>query len=429
MATSQDEQAAPVGILARCDSWLGLEPLDLWFAGLRAALLAAGIAWRALAPDWTRAPGLPILSLFFVFSVALYLLNALRPGRIATLYRVALVFDLGIVFFLVRITGGFASELHLAYTLLIAVHAFYFGLATGLGAAAASIGLYALAGDWPPPMPAFVIRIAFDALVGLCLGLLSEHKRRQGELLRQHQEQLIHFDRVAMVGELAAGLAHELRNPLAGVSGALHVLGSQYESGDERLVLLTDVQAQIARMNKTLSDLLQLARPRPPQLTIVDINAVLLHSLLFVAQGGVEIVRELKRNLPPLLVDANLLHQAFLNILVNAKQAMPRGGRVTLRTRLQETDGRVVEVEISDTGAGIAREHLGQVFRPFFTTKAQGTGLGLPIAARIVEQHGGRIAVDSVPGEGTTFTITLPTFPSRRPAEGVQDYAIQGADS
>ncbi len=424
---SPDGGSARAGFLTRCGTWLGLEPIDLWFAGLRAALLIAGLAWRALEPDWTRAPQVSILTVFFVFSIVLYLLNAVRPGRIALLYRVALVFDLGLVFLLVRMTGGFASELHLGFALLIAVHAFYFGLATGLGAAAAAIGLYALAGDWPPPMPTFVIRVAFYAFVGLCLGLLSEHKRQQGAILRQQQEQLVHFDRVAMVGELAAGLAHELRNPLAGISGALHVLSRQYESGDERHLLLADVQAQIGRMNKTLSDLLQLARPRAPQLTIVDVNALLSHGLRFVLQGGVEIVQELQRHLPPLLADANLLHQAFLNILVNAVQAMPHGGRLTVRTRLEEANGRVVHVEISDTGAGIAREHVGRIFQPFFTTKAQGTGLGLAIAARIIEQHDGRIAVDSVLGESTTFTITVPASPNRSGPEGVQGHAIQSA--
>ena len=116
--------AAVPGRVIRWRRRIGLEPLDYWFAGLRMVALLAGFAWWALEPDWTRAPQLPILGAFFVFTVALYLLNALRPGRIATLYRVALVFDLGVVFFLARITGGFTSDLHLAFILLIALHAF-----------------------------------------------------------------------------------------------------------------------------------------------------------------------------------------------------------------------------------------------------------------------------------------------------------------
>lgn len=388
---------------------LGLEPLDLWFAGLRAGTLAVGIAWWALAPDWTRAPQAPLLAMFFVFSVGLYLLNAVRPGRLRTLYRVALVFDLGVVFFLVLITGGYESDLELAFILLIALHAFYFGLTTGIATATAAMALYALAVSWPPPMPGFPLRLAFFALVGVCMGVLSEQARRQREALQEQQEQLIRSDRLATVGELAAGLAHELRNPLAGIAGALRVLGSQLPPDEGRQVLLSDVQAQIVRMNKTLTDLLDHARPAEPRRISIDINALLEHSLRFFPRGNIEIVRDFETPLPALSADPNLLHQAFLNILVNARQAMPAGGRLTLKTRLAETPHRRVHVRISDTGVGIDREHLSRIFQPFFTTKSQGTGLGLAIASRVVEQHGGRVTVESSPGAGTTFTIALPT--------------------
>ncbi len=403
---------------------LALEPVDLWFLGLRAATLAAGGAWWALEPDWTRAPQLPILVAFFAFSVWLYVFNAVRPGRIPVLYRVALGFDLAIVFFLVRITGGFASDLHLAYILLIALHAFYFGLVTGLAAAAASIGLYALAGDWPPPMPGFLLRIAFFALVGLCMGLVSEQARRHREALEQQQEQMIRSDRLATVGELAAGLAHELRNPLAGIAGTLRVLSDQLPADDPARPLLADVQAQIVRMNKTLTDLLQHARPAEPQRIAIDINALLDQSLRFMPRGNIETVRRFDESLSPVRVDPNLLHQAFLNILVNARQAMPHGGRLTLITCADRARAQSVRVIISDTGLGIAREHLDRIFQPFFTTKSQGTGLGLAIAARIIEQHGGRILVESAPGQGTAFTIVLPQEPAHERATS-DDYAFQ----
>lgn len=392
----------------RVGRWLNLEPLDLWFLGLRAATLAAGFAWWLLVPDWIRAPQLPILSMFFVFSVGLYVLNALQPGRLRILYRVALVFDLGVVFFLVRITGGWASDLHLAYILLIALHAFYFGIVTGLATASASVLLYALAGDWPPPMPEFALRTAFFGLVGFCMGGLSEQAHRRREELEQQQERLIRSDRLATVGELAAGLAHELRNPLAGIAGALHVLGGQLGQDDERRSLITDVEAQIARMNRTLTDLLQHARPVKPERTAVDVNDLLEQSLRFVPRTNIEVVRHLDGSLPLLDLDPNLIHQAFVNILVNARQAMPHGGRLTLRTAYVNGTRRVVEITIADTGVGIAPEHATRIFDPFFTTKPQGTGLGLAITARVIEQHGGRIGVQSAPGRGTVFTVTLP---------------------
>lgn len=405
--------SAKIVDIERWERRLALEPLDLYFLALRAATLTAGIAWWVLADDWTRAPQLPVLGAFLVFSVWLYLFNALRPGRIAVLYRVALGFDLAVVFFLVRITGGFASDLHLAYILLIALHAFYFGLATGVAASGAAIGLYALAGDWPPPMPSFLLRIGFFALVGVCMGLVSEQARQRRAALEQQQEQMIRSDRLATVGELAAGLAHDLRNPLAGIAGALHVLSDQLPADDLARPLLADVQGQIVRMNKTLTDLLQHARPGEPQRILVDLNALLDQSLRFLPRGNIEVVRQFDGSLPPLRVDPNLLYQAFLNILVNARQAMPQGGRLTVVTGPAAAPGRAVQVVISDTGVGIAPEHVDRIFQPFFTTKGQGTGLGLAIAARVVEQHGGRILVDSAPSQGATFTILLPHEPAR----------------
>jgi signal transduction histidine kinase len=414
----------------RLERWgmrLGLQPLDEWFLGLRAAVFLAGVVWWALARDGVDAPPLSLLGAFLGFSVLLYAANAIRPGHIDRCYRVALVFDLVFVFFLVRITGGFASDLHLAFILLVALHAFYFGLPTGLVTAGVAAGLYALAGAWPPPMPGFALRVAFLALVGLCMGVVGEQARRRQSALERQQEQLMRSDRLATVGELAAGLAHELRNPLAGISGALHVLGSQLDTGDERRALLGDVNAQITRMNKTLTDLLQHARPARAQRIAVEINALVDQSLRFLPHGQIEIVRRLDQSLPFVNVDPNLLHQAFLNILVNARQAMPHGGRLTVETRSRPGNGPAIEIRVTDTGTGIPPDHLRRIFQPFFTTKAQGTGLGLAIAARAVEEHGGRIAVQSAVGRGTTFTIALPVTPAGD-GERSEAYVIPSAD-
>ena len=411
---------------AQTGHWLGLDTLDLSFAGLRTVTLAAGVAWWAFARDDSHAPPLWILIMFLVFSVALYLLNGIRPGHLAILYRVALVFDVSVVFFLTRATGGFASEMYLGFVLLIALHAFYFGLVTGVTTALGSSVLYTFAGDWPLPMPAFALRTGFFLLVGLCMGLLSEAARRQREALEQRQEQLMRSDRLATVGELAAGLAHELRNPLAGIAGALRVLESQMRVHDERLAILADVQSQITRMDKTLTDLLRHARPAEPERRPVDVSLLLEQSLRFMPRGNIEIAQYFDPLVPALHVDPDLLHQAFLNVVVNARQAMPHGGRLGVRTRFRATTHPVVEVIISDTGIGIAPEQLTQIFQPFFTTKPQGTGLGLAIAARVIEQHGGRIAVESTPAVGTTFTITLPVGPGAE-TQRSHHYAFESA--
>jgi signal transduction histidine kinase len=412
-------------VTTRLNTWrhsLRLEPLDAWFLGLRIAALGAGIVWWAVgaASATTRvspaSPQLRTLAAFFAFTVALYVTNTLAPGHIALLYRVALVFDLFIVFGLVRVTERYASDLYLAFVLLIALHAFYFGISTGILAAVAAGAVYALAVDWPPPVPGFPLRVAFFGLVGVCMGGLAEQAHRRQVVLEHQQEQLLRSDRLATVGEMAVGLAHELRNPLAGMAGALHVLEDQLDRDDDRHSLFADVQSQIVRMNNTLSDLLQHARPATPQRIAVDINDLVEQSLRFIPRDAVEVVRRYDRALPSVWVDTTLIHQALLNMLVNAHQAMPHGGRLTVVTRLGARRELPVEVSIDDTGSGIEPEHLRRVFQPFFTTKAQGTGLGLAIAARIVEQHGGRISVESKIGAGSTFTVALPPAPppSRR---------------
>jgi signal transduction histidine kinase len=418
--------------------WQGLAPMDCWLAALRGAALLGGAAWGLVHPldhSFDSEAHRQVVWLFVAFaaySALLYLVNALRPGRLLLLYRIAMLLDLAFIFILVRLTGGMTSNFYLAFFLLIALHAFYFGLATGMAVATFASLIYPFADVWPPPIALsdLALRVGFFFLVGFCMGGLAERERRERrrveqlnrELqerqahLREAQEQLIRSERLATVGELAAGLAHDLRNPLAGVSGALHVLASQSPPDDPRQALLTEIQAQIARMNKTLTDLLRHARPPTPQRLPLNVNEVVDQALSFlpVASGSkIEVVKRLQPGLPSLRLDPNLLHQALLNVLVNGRQAMPEGGRLTVSTCFPRNllgKESVVEVAIADTGPGIANEDLPRIFQPFFTTKVQGTGLGLAIAARIVEQHGGRIWVESEAGKGATFRIVLPVL-------------------
>ncbi len=427
--------------------WWGLDRMDRWLGVLRGVALLGGAAWWAVSPldPEPRRQLVWLFAAFAAYSGLLYLFNALRPGRLSLLYRIAMVLDLTFIFILVRITGGMASNFYLAFYLLIALHAFYFGLATGGAVALIAALLYPFADIWPPPihLSDLALREGFFLLVGLCMGLLAERKRRERWLveqlnrelqerqqhLKEAQEQLIRSDRLATIGELAAGLAHDLRNPLTGISGALHVLTGQLPDHDPRQGLLAEIQSQIARMNKTLTDLLSHARPPEPQYIPLNVNEVVEQSLWFLptaSANGIEIVKDLQPDLPPLRLDPNLLHQAFLNILVNARQAMVAGGRLTVRTCLVRnpfSKEEAVEVTIADTGPGITKEHLSRIFQPFFTTKTQGTGLGLAITTRIVEQHRGRISVESEPGKGATFRITLPL--SAEDAARRQDDASQ----
>jgi signal transduction histidine kinase len=252
--------------------------------------------------------------------------------------------------------------------------------------------------------------------------------RNELRAIARLEEQLSRSERLATVGEMAAGLAHELRNPLTGISGALHVLSAELPPGTRAQGFLGDIQTQVARMNKTLTDLLWHAQPPVPLYLPLDVNEVLeqnLRCLPIASSSGIRINQQLQHGLPLLRLDPNLLHQAFLNVLINALQAMPDGGQLTVRTALAPsvTTGKVVEVTIADTGVGIRPEHLARIFQPFFTTKAQGTGLGLTIATRIVEQHAGGITVESAPGAGTAFRITLPV-PAADAAPGA-NHAIE----
>ena len=416
--------------------WGGLAPMDRWLAALRAVALLGAAAWLMVhLRDHPMDPEahhhlVRLFAAFSAYSLLIYVANWLRPGRLRLLYRIAMFLDLAFIFHLVRITGGMASDFYLALYLLIALHAFYFGLATGGGVALLASALYLLVDPWPPPIHLndLALRLGFFLLVGLSMGGLSERERwerglveqlnreleAQDQHLRETQEQLIRSDRLATVGELAAGLAHDLRNPLAGISGALHVLTDQLPRDGPQRPVLAEVQSEIARMDKTLHDLLQHSRPPAPQYLPLNVNGIVENSLWLLPRtpgAGIEIVKHLDPDLPTLRLDPNLFNQALLNVLVNARQAMPNGGRLTVTTRLHPApigNGRVVEVAVADTGAGIPPEHVSKIFHPFFTTKAQGTGLGLAIANRIVDQHGGRISVESEPGKGATFRIILP---------------------
>ncbi|MBI5470893.1 MAG: HAMP domain-containing protein [Ignavibacteriae bacterium] len=225
-----------------------------------------------------------------------------------------------------------------------------------------------------------------------------------------HQEQLEHADRVASAGEMAASLAHEIKNPVAGVLGALQVLDSEIMLDDQQKELLAEMMAQMERINNAVNDLLSYARPSPPLLTRLDVNEVVRKTILLLSQQIKEKEIQLTLNLTSesatITADKKLLQQLLWNIALNGVQAMKGSGTLLLHTRKQ---GSSVRIDIQDTGAGIPPENLERIFTPFFTTKHKGTGLGLAICRRIVEQHQGTMSIASEPGRGTTVTVIMPT--------------------
>lgn len=241
------------------------------------------------------------------------------------------------------------------------------------------------------------------------------------EAEQYHQELIQRADRMATIGELASGIAHEIRNPLAGIQGAIQILAEGFPKDDPRTQVTDEIQKQIYKLERLVRDLLNYAKPVPANYLPTDINGLIDKVLaFFVTQRGMpvdyKIEKKLFSPLPKTMIDPSSMEQAFLNIILNAQKAMPKGGTFTVSTIAlpqRRDDGREVrEVQVifEDTGVGILKENLPKIFNPFFSTRSDGTGLGLTITKNIVEQHGGKIEVESQVNVGTKFVITLPAI-------------------
>ncbi|MDD2541401.1 MAG: ATP-binding protein [Desulfuromonadaceae bacterium] len=234
------------------------------------------------------------------------------------------------------------------------------------------------------------------------------------ELEQLHFEQLERADRLASIGEMAAGIAHEIKNPLAGINAAISVIKHEVLSDDARGLILGEVLEQVQRLDKTTNDLLYFGKPSVPERACVDVENLLKKTIKFASlhQIGADIEQrfEFEGELPPVYVDSKQIQQVFLNLLLNAFQSMfTTGGILLVRTsRAYRDDKEFVRIDFSDSGPGIPPQVLESIFTPFFTTKVQGTGLGLTICLKLVKLHNGNISVVSN-SSGTVFTVELPT--------------------
>ena len=269
------------------------------------------------------------------------------------------------------------------------------------------------AGDYSPITPVRKYRDEFSNLAMAMNRTLHE--------LKVHQERLVHSERMAAVGSLTSGIAHELNNPLNNISLTTESLLSDFSSfsDDEKIRMLDQISTQVERANATVRQLLDFTRKDQPAFTHVALSGILESTLKLIGNeltlSNVESRLSVDGTLPPVLGNPRNLQQVFLNLCLNGVQAMPKGGVLGVRAR---RDGESsVRIDVSDTGVGIAAENLGKIFEPFFTTKeaGKGTGLGLTVVQSIVEKHGGRIQVESRVGQGTTFTVLLPAAPPQVP--------------
>jgi two-component system sensor histidine kinase AtoS len=218
---------------------------------------------------------------------------------------------------------------------------------------------------------------------------------------------------VKLAGELATALAHEIKNPLAGIKVTMEALAAEpYLPGHDREVL-GKVVGQIDRIDSLLKGILSFARPPLPQKVPTNMNAIIESAAAFSLQsapgggGTVSVVSELDARCPTIMADPMQLQQVFMNLLMNAADAMPDGGRVTVRTACDPA-ARVLRVEVADGGKGFSPEARERMFEPFFSTKAKGTGLGLAISKRLVEDHGGTLKGENRPEGGARFIIEFP---------------------
>jgi two-component system, NtrC family, sensor histidine kinase HydH len=328
------------------------------------------------------------------------------------------------------------------YYLPIILAAIWFGLRGGLlcslvvSIAYAPHILFQWGGDVTLELEKYLEIVLYN-IVGGVTGLLAQRERERSaqlqktaegleqsyKVLQDQSEQLIateknlrSAEKLSTLGEMAAVLAHEIRNPLGSIRGTAEILRDDYRPGDPKYEFIDIQIRETERLNRVVEDFLRMARPLPTEMVRCHIQEGLDTVALLVANDA----RERKIDLllePPdadVVVNGNgeKLRQAFLNIAINSLQAMPGGGSLTISTSVCHADGTadMCEVRFCDSGEGIDPAALSRIFEPFYTTKLEGTGLGLSITRKIIEAHGGTLQIDSVPGEGTVVLIRLPVL-------------------
>ena len=316
------------------------------------------------------------------------------------------------------------------YYVPILLAAFWYGPVGGVSTALLTSGLYLyhIQRDWSHfPMYTFnqYAEIFLYHAIGLLVGVLSSRERRQRrdlertsrrlseayESLQKTFEHLRRADRLASMGQLSAGIAHEIRNPLGTIKGSIEILSGEFPSDHPKREFLRIVHQEIARLNAIVEDFLRFGRPPQPSIRptpvgeLLDSTVTLLQKPARDAQVEIRILDD--SQIPPMPMDPDQIRQVMLNVMLNGLEAMPDGGLLEVRVLRAQENGRVA-VEVSDSGVGPEGVDLERIFDPFYTTKAEGTGLGLSICFQLVKNHGGTISARVNPDRGLTFRIELP---------------------
>ena len=241
--------------------------------------------------------------------------------------------------------------------------------------------------------------------VGISWLLLRNRRLYENRMLAL-QKELIRNERLAAIGELTGGVAHEIRNPLAGISGALTMLAREIPRDDDTQEVMAEIQRQIQRMEQLVQDLIAFSQPGAPHPEPIHVHSILAQAAESIrslpGMPDSDVIFDLDERVPEIRADARELERAIENLILNACQATTEGGKIEVRTKLVADR---VHVVIADNGVGIEPEVMPRIFEPFFTTKARGTGLGLPLVRRVLESTGGEITAHSSPGSGTVFEL------------------------
>ena len=279
------------------------------------------------------------------------------------------------------------------------------GWAGGLGTAVLAALCFLIPGE---SSPVLYWQIPILCSVGVLSGLLAERERTQKHTSQETVERLKRAERLSALGQLAAGLAHEIRNPLASIAGAVGILRRGQSSAEKTAECLDIINKECQRLSRLLTSFLNFARPRPPHFVNVSMESV-VDSVLGLAGHAVNgaAISLGREGLPGLTFDCDpeQLKQVLLNLVINAIQAMPDGGEVVIASR---AEGEKAIIEVRDQGCGVSQEEMEHIYDPFFTTKENGTGLGLAVAHQIVAHLGGVLSARNNPDRGMTFAVELP---------------------
>jgi signal transduction histidine kinase len=407
---------------------------DRSFFILRLATILGGIAWLSLAPLSTEETAGLVRALlaFSAYSILLYFFILLRPAWLTSIYLISLVLDLIFVFTLVHLKPDFSNSFFLGYYMLTALHSFYFGVDFGLFVALISCFLYYLniqSGMYQIHWTDMVLRLVFLFPIALPLGLLSQNLRNKTseiehlnldlnkslDRLTRMQEKLVEQEKLSALGRFTADVAHEIRNPLTAIGGIARRLEKRLMEDTKEKNYSSLIISETARLEKILRDVLIYSEKDLDHFEKHDINKTLSEAAPFFCdtcqEKKIKLLEKYTQELPRIYIHPDHVKQAVGNIILNGIEAMPYGGTLSINSKIEkENDINWLTVTITDTGEGIPHDSLEYIFEPFHSTKITGigTGLGLPIAHKIMQEHRGFIRVKSQPGQGSMFKIYFP---------------------